>query len=1058
MKKTFLLVLLSMLCIVGFAQVKVTGKVTSAEDGTPIPFASIVIKGTMTGVTANEIGEYTLDKVAKDAVLIFSSIGFSDLEVSVNGKAVIDAALKPDSEALDEVMIVAYGTAKKGTYTGAASVLKQESLKDLPTTSFEGALNGKIAGLQMTQSSGQAGSTSSIRIRGIGSMNAGNEPLYVIDGVPAISGDVGQMSDYTYSTNNVMSTINPSDIESITVLKDAAASALYGSRAANGVIMINTKKGKTGTPTINFKASVGITPSWAVENYKVAGVQENVQMLYEIFYDYRYSNGRTAEYSNADALKRLNSKFNKHGYYFETDGTGLYDEVHIKGMTDGVVNREGTYFDWEKALFRTAVFQTYDLSASGGTEQTNYYSSISYTKDDGRIKINGYDRISGRLNLNQKVGKHIEFATSVNAARTKKSGFNDTRNTGSNYYMQLCNLLWGLYWPTDYKTGEPWTSRYGSYAQNNVYYNDLWDNSSTTLRLSVNETLTAHILPGLDLKSVFSYDNTDTKDHYYVGADHFNASTVEGEKVASVTEMDTQIEKTVSSTLLNYNKTIADKHDISVMAGFEAERNKTRFQRSSGDNLSTSSLHTVSTAGVLDAAGYSWGSSMVSILSRAEYNYDNKYYASASYRRDGSSKLSKDNQWGDFWSVAGSWRISNENFMKNQSLISSLRLRASYGVNGTPPSSLYGWRALTSYSAKYMEQPGGGLSNVASNDLTWESSYTYNVALEFGLLDQRVYGTIEWFNRDSKNLLLDVPISNITGFSSTLRNVGEINNKGLEIELGGDIIRTKDIKWSASLNASFIKSKVTKLYKPEGETKGQDIIWYDPTGSDDRCRFIYREGESMLSVYGREWAGVDPSNGKNVWYTNNDDSDFTYNNRNATYDFNKADLTIIGDLSPKVYGGINTDFSWKNITLSMNFNYRIGDLYDGAEKDTEDDGYYWERVRSKHVWDNRWTTEGQKTSVPKLDGNDLTDAMQTSNRHIHNGNFIRLKTITLGYNLPKNILSKAGIKSTRVYFSGSNLLTFSSWKNIDPEVNSYGTRGWETPFGKTYTFGVEFSF
>lgn len=1053
MRKLFLVMLTALLCTVSFAQTKVTGTVTSAKDGQPIAFASIVVKGTMNGVSANDDGVFEIQNVPANGVLQFSSIGYVTLDIPVNGRSVINAVMSPDAESLEETFIVAYGTAKKGTYTGAASVVKSDALKDVPSVSFEQALNGKVAGLQMTQSSGQSGSTSSIRIRGIGSMNASNEPLYVIDGVPTISGDIGQMSDYTYSTNNVMSTINPSDIESITVLKDAAASALYGSRAANGVIMITTKRGKSGRPTITFKASVGITPDWATANYETATVEQNAEMLYEVFWDYA-STFKNNEKDIADnALNRINGKFKKHGYIMAYNGTGRYDGLTITALTDGQNNRTtGEYFDWDNALFRTGVYQTYDLSASGGNETSNYYSSISYTKDQGRISINEYSRISGRLNLNQKVGKHVEFATNVSLASTDRSGYNDTRNTGGNYFMQTRNLLWGLYWPTSYVDGSPWTARYGSYAQNNVYYNNLWENASNTLRVSASETLTAHIIDGLDAKTVFSFDNTETKDHIYYDKGHFNATTVDGEKVASVNEMSTQVRKIVSSSTLNYNKTFAEKHTIGFLAGFEAESNETRFQRASGKNLSTSGLHTVSTAGVLDASGYSWGNAMMSMLSRLEYNYADKYYVSGSFRRDGSSRLSPKTRWGNFWSAAGSWRINNEEFMKDLTAISNLRLRASYGVNGTLPSSNYGWRALASYSNKYMEQPGGSLANVASDDLTWETSYTYNLALEFGLFDQRITGTVEYFNRDSKNLLQNVPISTVTGFSSTLRNVGEVNNNGLEIELGGDIIRTNDIKWNVSANASFIHSKVTSLYN------GEDIIWYDPTGGDDRCRFIYREGESMLSVYGREWAGVDPQNGRNVWYTNNDSAEFQYNGRNASYDFNDADLVIVGDLTPKVYGGINSDFSWKGLSLNLNFTYKIGTFYDGCEKDTEDDGYYWERIRSKREYELRWTHEGQVTDVPRLSGEDWEDAMQTSNRHIHNGNFLRLKNVTLGYSLPKSVVKRVGLQNTRFYFSGQNILTLAAWKWVDPEVNNYGTRGWETPFGKTYTFGVEFSF
>ncbi|MDO4368517.1 MAG: TonB-dependent receptor [Bacteroidales bacterium] len=1048
MKRIFLL-MLGMICVnIAFAQLKVTGKVTASDDGSPLPYATISIKGTTTGAYSDDDGNYTIT-VAPNGVLVFSTVGFVTQEIQVNNRSVINVALAPDAIALEETIVVAYGTAKKGTYTGSASVVKKDALKDAPSVSFENALNGKVAGLQVTTNSGQAGSASSMRIRGIGSMNASNEPLYVIDGVPVSSGDSGQMSDYIYATNNVMSTLNPNDIESITVLKDAAASSLYGSRAANGVVVITTKKGKLGRPTVTLKASVGITPTWAYNNHEVANAQQQAEMYYQMFWN---TKDNAAE-GDAVALEKLNERFEKHGYHFKTSDNTV-NTLTIEGMTDGIENREGKYFDWDKVLFRTAVYQTYDLSVSGGTENTNYYSSIAYTSDKGRVVTNEYDRISGRVNLSQKVGKHVELLTQVNVARTKKEGYNDTRSTGSNYFMQSRNLLWPFYWPTDYKTGEPWTARYGSYAYNAVYYNTQWENSSKTTKVAASENLSIKILPELTLRSIFSYDYTNIHDFIYYSAEHFNGSSDNG----SVHDMNTNVSKWVSSTTLNWNRDFAEKHNVNVLAGFEAEENKTEFARASGSNLPTSALHTVATAGKLDANGYSWGNTIASFLSKAEYNYDGRYYVSGSFRRDGSSKLGSENRWGNFWSVAGSWKINNENFMKNIHWISNLRLRASYGVNGTLPSDNYGWRALTSFSSKYMTNPGGGLNNVADPTLSWETSYTYNIAAEFGFWDQRLYGTIEYFNRDSKDLLQDVPISYTTGFSSTLKNVGEINNKGIEIELGGDIIRTRDLTWSASLTASFIKSKVTKLYG------GQDIIWDDPTGGDSRARYIYREGESTLALYGLEWAGTNKENGKNMWYINpkedeNYTADLEINGRPVTYNYKKANNVILHDMMPKVFGGFNTDVTWKGLSVGLNFTYRFGSkTYDAADRDCNDDGYYWERTMSKTAYKDSWTPTNKNAKYPQRIAIDMLDVNQKSSRHLHNGDYIRLKTISVGYNLPKNIVNKVGLTNARVYFNGSNLLTWAAHKEYDPEVNEYYTRGWETPIGKTYTFGVELSF
>ena len=921
------ILLLIIVCLVMGAGVMaqtstVSGTVFAEDNNEPIIGASVLVKGTTLGAVTDIEGKFTILNVPGTAkTVIVSFVGMQKVEAAI--KPAMKVVLKSDSELLDEVMVVAYGTAKKSSYAGSASLVKADALKDIPTTSFENALNGKVAGLQLTNNSGQAGSAPAIRIRGIGSMNAGNEPLYVVDGVPVSSGNTGQMSGELYSTNNIMNTLNPEDIESISVLKDAAASSLYGSRAANGVILITTKKGQIGKPVVTLKAEVGFTPCWATDNYETASVQENVNMLYTVFHDARTSGkGETDERAAAYAIGQLNSRFNKHGYQFTTNGTGAYENVNILEYDNS--GRGGKYYDWDKAYFRTAIYQTYDMSVSGATQNTNYYTSLSYTQDEGRLKMNSFDRVSGRLNLTQKVGKFLELTTNASLARTKKSGYNDTRNTGSNYFMQTRNLLWGLYWPTDYKTGELWTERYGSYAYNGLYYDKEWENGSTSTKIMAAETLTLHLMPGLDLRSIYSYDNTTVKDHIYYSANHYKGSADNG----NVNEYRTTYEKMVTSTTANYTGTF-DKHTVGTMVGFEAEKNKTDYVRATGSNLAVSTIHTVSTAGTQTSAGYSWGNSMVSVLSKLDYNYDERYFISGSYRRDGSSRLSKQERWGNFWSVAGAWNIMREGFMSKYSFLSNLRIRASYGINGTLPSDNYGYMSLMSYTSKYMGNPGGTITTVTNDKLSWETSYNTNVGIDFGFFGQRLRGTVEYFNRDSKNLLQDVPISMVTGFSSTLRNVGCINNHGVEVELSGDIIDSKGWLWSAGVNATFLRSEVKELYG------GADIIWYDPTSSDSRAQYVYREGQSTLAFYGYEWAGVDKTNGKNVYYVNDPKNgkagDFEYNGRGATYDYNNANYTIIGNAVPKVYGGINTSVSYKGIALSLGFTYKIGgDLYDGA--------------------------------------------------------------------------------------------------------------------------------
>lgn len=1055
--KVVLLLLLLFPAIMYGQTKQITGTVKTAS-GESVANATINQKGTTQSFIADENGRFSIAVTGKNIVLTISSAGYVSQDLTIGTATVYDVVLTPNTGELDDVIVVAYGTSTKRSFTGSASVVKQDAFKEMPTTSFENALNGRVSGLQVTQSSGQAGSVSSLRIRGIGSMNASNEPLYVIDGVPVVTGSGGQLGGQIYTTNNIMNSLNPADIESVTVLKDAAASSLYGSRAANGIVVITTKKGKVGKTVIGLRSSVSFTPNWATDNYEPAGVQEQVNMLYQVFHDLNTSAGKTDAVANTDALSRLSSRFNRHGYNFTTTGPGRYENVNITGRTDGLVNREGQYFNWDDVLFRTGFYNTNDLSVSGGNAGTTYFSSISYTKDQSRIKENQFDRISGRVNLTQKAGKYVEFMTNLNVSQNRQEGFNDTRNTGSNVFFQSRNLLWPLYWPTDYKTGQPFIARYGSLAYNNEYYKNEWETNSQTLNIGAIGGLTVHLLPSLRLKSLLSYNDNRVREDLYYSAKHFNGQAANG----SINEYLTDFSKTVSSTTLNYAKQFG-VHNVDVLVGYEAEKNKTDFMRSTGTDLPSSVVHSVATAGKKDANAYSWGYNLVSYLSRVEYSFNQKYNASFSFRRDGSSRLAPAERWGDFWSVGAAWAIDRESFMKNVDVVSNLRLRASHGVNGTMPSANFGWRALVGYGDNYGGSAGSGINSAGNRELKWETNVTTDVALEFGLFKQRLTGSVEYFNRDSRDLLQNVPISTVTGFGSVLRNIGRINNRGIELELGGDIVQQKDFRWGASLNATFIKSKVMELYKSALSTGGNDIIWNDPTGGDARAQFIYREGQPTLAFYGFEWAGVDKTNGRNVWYVNdpaNDKTgDFEYNGRGATYTFGKANRVVIGDGTPKVFGGFTTDVEYKNFTLALNFIYKIGGkLYDGAFKDVADDGYYWERIRAQETWDNMWTDNNPNGTLPKLSGNDLIDPIQYSSRQLHNASFLRLKNITLAYKIPGTVLQKVGISNARFFVNGTNLVTFSKYKIADPEVNQYATRGWETPFGKTYTVGLEVNF
>lgn len=1013
MKKLILLVLAACYSTIMLAQSVVTGTVTSSDDGLPLPFATIQVKGTTTGEYTNDSGKYSI-KVPANGVLIFSTIGFITQEIPVAGKSVIDVQLKPDAIALEETIVVAYGTAKKGSFTGSASTVRAAAINDIPAASFENALVGTVAGLQMTPGSGQVGSAVNIRVRGTGSMNASSEPLYVIDGVPTISGEV---SNLNYSSNNVMNSINPNDIASITVLKDAAASSLYGSRAANGVVLITTKSGKTGKMSVNFKATYGFTPSFAVKGLEKASPEDQVAYSKDLYYAWAVNNKEPNPTEKAEK---------DYKNYIGDDPRG--------------------YFDWEDALFRTAGYQSYDISINGGSEKTQYFASAGYTKETGRSTQNDLSRWNGRLNINQQIIKGVELSSNISYSSVEKSGFNDTYNNGANYFLMARNLLFGNWWP--YKeNGEPVTTPWRTYAQNVLYYDQFRENVSNINKLSVNEALSIRFTKDLTFKTVFSYDETRVDDYSWRAATHYEGVSTKG----NVTNNNTKIVTMVTSNTLNYNKTFKEKHNLNALLGYEAEKNKTDYLHAEGTNLPTLGAKTIATAGKSISNGYYYGNNMMSVFARVEYNYDNKYYVSGSIREDGSSKLSREARWGNFWSVSGSWRINSENFLKDVNWLSNLRLKASYGVNGTLPTDSYGHLALYSFGYNYNTNPGGKIATVADMNLSWETSYTYNIGLEAGFLDSRLTLGAEYYNRESKNLLQDVPISKITGFSTILTNFGAMNNSGIEIELGGEIIRGKNWNWKVSVNASTLRSRVTKLYE------GSDIIWNDPTGGDAQARFIYREGCSPKSFYLREWAGVDPENGEPMWFTNNDKTKpyKTIDGRPVTNKWAGASDVIAGCADPKLFGGISTNLSWKGISLDLNFTYSLGgDAFNTWERYVNDDGYFTSRTRSKKAMDY-WKKPGDVTQAPKLGIGSGEQFNKNNTRYLYKNNYLRLKTINLSYNFPKELISKIKLNNLRVYFTGLNLLTFASQKDFDPEVSVYGVSSWHMPIGKTFTFGID---
>ena len=988
---------------------KVTGIVVFAEDSEPIIGASVAVKGTTMGTVTNLDGTFSLEVPNNIKTLVFSYVGMDTQELEA--KPTMRVVLQSSSQALDEVMVVAYGTTKKSSFTGAASSLNTEKiLKDLPVTSFEQALQGATPGLTVSSGSGQPGSKLNIRIRGIGSMNASNEPLYVIDGIPVVSGDIAtsHVKDDTKSFN-AMASINPSDIENITVLKDAAAASLYGSRAANGVILITTKKGKEGKTIINFKANWGFS-DWAVENRKSVSGEQRHELTYEAYYN---EGILYKDMSDEDA------------------------KTYAQQGADRFAPLLDQYTDWEDVLFRKRAFnQNYEFSAQGGNEQTNFFASLGYRTEDGKVINTGIDGFTGRANMRHtsKDGK-MQLGASVAFSRQKSEVAREGTADANVYLVKNWYATPNL--PVYNEDG----SFYNGFPLNALNVPNpleklgLDKNTSEVLRSTNSLWASYQFIDGLTLKETISYDYIDNQSTTYWPKSSNNGKLTNGLMI----KYPSQHHDIYSSTLLNYTKTFNKKHNLDALIGWDVDDRREQYVLAMGTNYAHDKLPELENSSVPTGAssGYTQDH-LLSLLSRVNYDYEGKYYISGNYRRDGSSRLGANKRWGNFWSVSGAWRISQEAFMHRLPFVDDMKIRASYGVNGTLPSDLYAHLSLYAYGYNYQDQPGSAPSTIPNPDLGWEKNLNFNVGFDARLFD-RLSILFDFYNRETKDLLQDVPTSFTTGFGTTLKNVGAMNNRGVELDLNYDVFNKTAAKWSTGIILSHNRNKVTKLYA------GKDII---------SSTTILREGEAYYSWWNREWAGVDPQTGEEQWVLNTENEDGSIN-RELTKDPAKAQRVIVGSPDPKLTGGWRNSFSWRGLELNALFSFSLGGhiMDDQALLITDTDGETnYQNIGIQQI--DRWQKPGDVTSVPRRI-NGYQYARYGSSRHLQSSNHIRLKTVTLSYNLPAKWMQAARMRNVRVFASGSNLLTWAAYKNIDPEQPIDGVSNWGLPNLKTVTFGIE---
>lgn len=984
----------------------ISGTVTDAENN-PLVGVSVYISSLKTGCVTDANGRYTLALPSEGSYNVdFSLVGMETVSRRVKVKGTMNLApviLTENIAELGEVVVTGYGNIQKASYTGSASVMNADKQKELPVISVAQMMEGNLSGISISTNSGTPGANSSINVRGIGSLNASSEPLYVLDGVPVMSGNMSSNGMNT-SGFGILSTLNPADIENITVLKDAASASLYGARGANGVILITTKKGKEGKTSYNLKASYGIS-DMAYNFRPTMGGDERRALILEGLVNANLNAGQSWEWA-------------------EENAEAVIDRYAAKPANG--------YADWEDALFRTATQQNYDFSIMGGSQATKFAGSINYTNQENVARNSGFERYSAHMNVNNKY-KNFDVAMNGMFSLT-----NEKPLPGSDYYS---NPMYAL--KTALTPSIPIYNEDGSYntsiqAINNmnlVYENEINHHKSRIARTFASAEAGYTFIPGLRLSTLFNVDYTYTKEKRFFSPNSSDGAALNGQGEYFGTENLTYN----SNTRLNYTKKFGE-HNIDVLAAYEIHKWQKEYMYGRVEDYAVNGMPALDVASrPVEISNNYDNDAMLSYVLRANYDYKNKYYASASFRRDGSSRLHPDHRWENFWALSASWRLTEENFMADaKSWLTDAKIRASYGVNGNIPNGLYSYYGLYDTSWTYNDKPGMIESSLANDKLSWEKNYALNIGFDM-MLFNRVNISFDWYTRTTRDLLMSKTVDPITGFGSITDNIGKIRNTGFELEIRSTNIKNKDFVWTTTLLATHNKNKVLKLSDVSQYTSGI---------------YVVKEGYSLGTIYRRQYAGVDPENGKPMYVSNKEIDGVR--SQELVYDPNQAVPVPLDNIHPTLRGGITNTFNYKDFDLSFNFTYSLGGhSYDNAMWALQDDGYSSTAPKSIELR-RRWQKPGDITDVPRYVAGQEYGGWWHSSRAIHSTDHLRLKSLIFGYNLPSTIVKKAGINKVRVFFSGSNLLTWAKYDQYDPEIT--GSVYFEIPPLRTYSFGIEVGF
>jgi TonB-linked SusC/RagA family outer membrane protein len=972
---TMLLCILMSLTQLSAQNQVVTGKVTD-NDGSPIANASVLVKGTRLGVSANEQGVFSLSVPSSAKVLVISAVGFLQQEVKVVFGSPINISLAPGDKNLDEVVVVGYQSIKKKDLNGAVSVIGSKEMAQKPISNFTQLLQGKSTGLQVVGSSGQPGTTGFLRVRGTGSINASSEPLIMIDGIAV--------------TSTAFGLINPNDIENVTVLKDASASAIYGSRAGNGVIVVTTKTGKAGLAQIRYSYQKGFVTLQELPNVRLMDSKEKLQWEYEAgitnpILDSMITNRKTSgAFPSTATLLNISAD----------QRNALWDLATSRGAGD-----------WKKYYLQNASTESHELSIGGATEKMKYFFSLNQFDEVGLVYKSTRKRMGARLNMEYKALDWLTTGINVSTAYVKEYQNRELFNSQAPW---TAYFLTNPYEPVYLPNGTYNFTFQGFSALEGQDLNTFFNNNLSTFATGFAE---GKFLKHLTVKTqlALNYNTLMTESYLQPGS---NLAAILGYN--SKTDGGNQDLQTVFTNTANWNQSFNNNHNISLLAGQEFTKRNFYSYTLEGRGFPTASVNTIDNASLAQRATTSrsqW--SIISYFASAAYDYKQKYGIKLSGRRDGSSRFGENNRFANFWATSAWWNAKNEDFMSKISFLSDLKVRGSIGTAGNVPNAFYGSLGTYALNVNYNNLPAAAPAQIANPDLTWEKNKNWDLGLDFGLFKNRITGTIDYYNRVTDDLLYPKPISYATGFNSITSNIGSLRNSGLELSLSGDVVRNRDLKWNVSVSYSTNQNKVESLLSdnvPSGNTR-------------------LKIGQPLNTFFLVRWAGINPANGKNQYYKASDNS--------ITETYAASDAVLLEGKSPlaKFFGSVNSSLTYKQFDLSLQFYYTGGNYtYNNQyQNNLADGGNTSVGLRPQYTdASDYWKKAGDIVRFPSM-----TDATQkqnlTSDKYLEKADYITLRDIVVSYNLSESIAKKAHISGVRFYVQGTNLWLNTKFHGL-PEI------------------------